>query len=114
MVVTWLHHDATDIDISETAIGLCAQFDGVAMARYHAVGNANILAEAWRGALQCDGIIVGIGKHIAYHHFMASVEVEGIVVVVVAVEHLYAVNLHTVASQIVLHPATGVLQCDVA
>ena len=57
MVVTWLHHDATDVDVTETAIGLSAQFDSVAMARHHAVGNANILAEAWR-ALRPGGKLI--------------------------------------------------------
>lgn len=41
---------------------------------------------------------------------MTTVEVEGIVVVVIAVEHGDTVDFHAVAGEIVLHPATGIFQ----
>ena len=44
---------------------------------------------------------------------MATIQVEGVVVVVIAVEHLDTLYLQTVASQIMLHPATAVLQGDI-
>ena len=44
---------------------------------------------------------------------MASVQVEGVVVKVVAIEDLYTIDMQTVAGQIVLHPTAAVTECDV-
>ena len=44
---------------------------------------------------------------------MASVQIQCIIIVIVAVENLDAFNPHPVASQIVLHPASGVPQRNV-
>ena len=83
------------------------------MAGQHAVTDADILAETWRGALQRDAIIVAIGYDALDDDLMTAVDIQGIVIVVVAIEHLDAVYSHAVTSQVVLHPATRVLQGDV-
>ena len=45
---------------------------------------------------------------------MTTIQIERIIVVVVAVVHLDASDLQSVAGQIVLHPTAGVAQGDVA
>ena len=66
-----------------------------------------------RRGLQRDGIVVGIGYHAPYDDFVTAVDVEGIVIVVIAVEHLDSLNLQTVAGQIMLHPTAAVPKGDV-
>ena len=113
LVGAGLHHDVRDADVAEAAVGLGAQLHGVAMARHHAVGNADVLAKARRRALQRDGIVVAVGPQVADQHVVAAVEVEGVVVVVVAVFHLDAVDAQAVAGQVMLHPATAVSQRNI-
>ena len=76
------------------------------MAAHHTVGHADVLARPWRRALERDAIVVAVGHHAGHHHVVTTVKVEGIVVVVVAVEHLDVGNPHPVARQVMLHPAT--------
>ena len=114
LVVAGLHHDAADGDVAEAAIGLGAQLDGVAVARHHAVGYADVLAEPWRGALQGDAIVVAVGHHAPDDDVVASVQVECVVVVVVAVDHLDVLDVQAVAGQVVLHPSAAVAQCYAA
>ena len=83
------------------------------MAGQHAVADADVFAETWRGALQRDTIVVAVGNDTPDNDFMTTVDIQRVVVIVVAIEHLDAVYAHTVASQIVLHPATRVLEGDV-
>ena len=113
LVSAWLHVDVADIDVAETTIGLGAELDGIAMAGHLAIRNLDVLAESGRGGLQRDTIVVGIGNHIGDRDFVTTVQVECIVVIIVAVEDLDAIDDKTVASQIVLHPATTVLQRNV-
>ena len=113
LVGTWLHVDVADIDVAETTIGLGAELDGIAMAGHLAIRNLDVLAESGRGGLQRDTIVVGIGNHIGDRDCVTTVQVECIVVVIVAVEDLDAIDDKAVASQIVLHPATTVLQRDI-
>ena len=113
MVATGFHHDARDIDITETTIGLRAQFHGVAMTRYHTVADTDILAETWRGRFQGDAVIVAIGQDTLDNDLMTAIDIQCIVVVVVAIEHLDVLYPHTVASQIMLHPTTRVLEGDI-
>ena len=84
------------------------------MTRHDAVGYAHILAEPGRSRLQRDAVVVGVGNDTRHHHLMTAVQIEGVVVVVVAVQHLDAVNPQPVAGQVVLHPATAVLQRNAA
>ena len=44
---------------------------------------------------------------------MTAIDIQRVVIVVVAIKHLDAVYPHTVTGQVVLHPATRVLQGDV-
>ena len=113
LVSAWFHVDVADIDVAETTIGLGAELDGIAMAGHLAIRNLDVLAESGRGGLQRDTIVVGIGNHIGDRDFVTTVQVECIVVVIVAVEDLDTINDKTIASQIVLHPATTVLQRNV-
>ena len=83
------------------------------MTRHHTVSDANVLTEAGRSALQRDGIVVAVGYHPPHDHVVTAVQVEGIVVIVITVLHLDALYLHSVAGQIMLHPAAAVLQRDV-
>jgi len=113
LVAAGLHHDTADIDITESTIGLCAQFHSIAMAGQHAVADADILAETWRGALQRDAIVVAIGHDAPDDDLMTAVDIQRVVIVVVAIKHLDAVYFHAVTGQVVLHPATRVLQGDI-
>ena len=83
------------------------------MARHHAVADADILAQTWRGALERDAVVITVSHHAFHHHVMASVDVEGVVVVIVAVENLDTIDAQPVASQVVLHPTAGVAQRDI-
>ena len=113
LVAAGLDHDARDADIAKAAVGLCAQFYGIAMARYHAVADADILAKARRGRFQGDAVVVAIRHDASHNHLVTAVNIQSVVVIIVAIEHLDAVDSHAVAGQIVLHPAAGVPQCDV-
>ena len=84
------------------------------MAADHAVRDADILAEPGRRRLQRDAVIIGVGYHVCHNDIMTTVQVEGIVVVVVAVQHPDAVDAHAVTGQVVLHPASAVLQGNAA
>ena len=106
LVVAGFHADVLNRDVAEAAIGLGAQFHGIAMAAHHAVCDSDVLAEPWRGALQRNAVVVGVADHVAHRHLMAAVQVERIIIVVVAVDDRDAVNLHAVAGQPVLHPAS--------
>ena len=79
----------------------------------HAVTDADILAEAWRGTLQRDTIIIAIGYDALDDDLMTTIDIQCIVIVIVAIEHLDAVYSHSVAGQVVLHPTTRVLQGDI-
>ena len=109
LVSAWFHVDVADadVDIAETTIGLGAELDGIAMAGHLAIRNLDVLAESGRGGLQRDTIVVGIGNHMGDRDFVTTVQVECIVVIIVAVEDLDAIDDKTVASQIVLHPTTS-------
>ena len=82
------------------------------MTGQHAVADADILAEAGRSALERDAIIVGVGQQATHHHIVTAINIERVVVVVIAIVHLDILYPHAVASQIVLHPATGVPESD--
>ena len=92
LIVAGLHDDARDVDIPEASVGLCAEFDGVAMTAYHTVADADILAESGRGGFQCDAIVIAVGDHPSHDDLMTAVNVEGVVIVVVPVKHHDAVD----------------------
>ena len=84
------------------------------MRRDGAVANGDVLAQTGRGRLEGDGVVVRVGYHVTHHYVVTSVEVKGVVVVVVAVVDGDALYLEAVACQIVLHPASRVAQGDAA
>ena len=86
----------------------------MAVAAHHAVADADVLAQSRRSALQGDAVVVAIGQHALHNDLMTAVQVERIVVVVVAVEHLDVLYFQSVAGQVVLHPAARVAQRHVA
>ena len=78
------------------------------MAAHHAIWNADILTEpGWR-TLQRDTIIVRIAYHITHHHFMTPVQIECIVIIVVAIDDSNSINHHTITRQPMLHPASWI------
>ena len=114
LVVAGLDNDARNADVAEAAVGLGTQLHGIAMARHDAVGYTHILAKPGRSRLQRDAVVVGVGYNTRHHHLMTAIQIEGVVVVVVTVQHLDTVNPQPVAGQVVLHPAAAVLQRDAA
>ena len=83
------------------------------MAGYHTVRDADILAEAGRGGFQGDAVVVAIGYDAPDDDVVTAIDVERVIIVVVAIEHLDAVDTHTVAGQIMLHPAARVPERDI-
>ena len=108
-----LDNNIADVDIAETAICFCSEFDGIAVTGDDAVADTDVFAETWRGGFKGNAVIVGICHHSGDGYLVASVQIKGIVVIVVAVEYFDTVDSEAVASQIVLHPTTAVLQGNV-
>ena len=101
------------MNIQEAAIRFCTQLHGITMARYHAIGNKDVFAEPGRGAFQCDAIIIRIHQQPLDENPATTVNIEAVVVVVIAVIYLEVLNPHMETGQIMLHPATRVLQGDI-
>ena len=114
LITAGLDHDAADVDVAKAAVGLRTQFHRIAVTAHHAVGDTDVLAQLRRCGFQRDAVVIGVGHDIRHNHIMTAVQVERIVVVVVAVIHLDAADMQTVTGQIVLHPAAAVAQGDVS
>ena len=101
------------MDVPEPAVGLRAQFDGIAMARHLTVGDAYILAETGRSGLQGDAVVIAVGHHSLDCDLMTTVKVKGIVIIVIPVKNLDSIDIQTVTGQVVLHPAATIPECDI-
>ena len=112
LIVTGLYHDTTDIDITETAIGLSTEFNGITMTRYHTIADTHVFAKTGRGALQCNTIVVAISYHTTHNHLMAAVDIQRIVIIVITIKNFDSIDIQAVASQVVLHPAARITQGD--
>ena len=78
------------------------------MTRHDTVGNHNVLAESRRCGFQRDTIVVRVSRHATYNDVVTTVQIECVVVIVVAIYDTNAVNPDAVTSQIVLHPASAI------
>ena len=113
LIAAGLHHNARDVDVTEATIGLCSQFDSIAMARHHTIGDTHILTQTGRSGLQCNAIIITIGHDPFHNHIVAAIDIKGIIIIVIAVKNLDSIDAQAVAGQIVLHPTATVLQRDI-
>ena len=83
------------------------------MTRYDTVSYHNVLTKSRRCGLQCDTVVIRICRYATYNDVVTAIQIECIVVVVVSVHDTNAINAYTVASQIVLHPASAIFECYV-
>ena len=97
LVAAGLHHDARDVDVAESPIGLRTQLHGITVARHHTVADSDVFAQSWRRAFQRDAVVVAVGYHPLHDDLVTTVQVQRVVVVVVAVLHLDAYYLQAVA-----------------
>ena len=91
--------------VLESSVCLCPELYGVTVAADDTVADGHVLAFPWRCALEGYGVVVAVGEDSLYDDVMASVNVYGVVVIVVAVYDVEVREPHTVACEIVLHPA---------
>ena len=83
------------------------------MTRHNTVSYHNVLAESRRCGFQCDTVVVRISRYSTYDDIVTAVQIKCIVVVVVSIHDMDAINAYTVTSQIVLHPTSTILECNI-
>ena len=112
LIVAGFYYYTADIDISEAAIGLSTQFNGITMARYHTIADTHVFTKTGRGALQRNTIVVTISYHTTHNHLMTAINIQCIVIIVITIKNLDSIDIQAVASQVMLHPAARITQGD--
>ena len=101
------------VDAAEVALGVGADFEGVAGGVEGGVLDQHVLGGAEGGALEAEGVVLGVDEAVAHDDAAAAVDVDAVVVMVGLVLDLHALEDEVFAVEVVLQPAGGVFEGDV-